>query len=436
MDKSKNNKLVEEYDFIDRAALYKELKNNQISNEDAQKFVESIFENYFLDNDNINFLQMNGYHFFSFLDDELCFCLSAKPYGECCKLNLKTDIHKEYVAFEKSLVNDKEYQKYLLNSQEIYQAVYKKVAKQEVCNYVSCSEPTVANNLYNFDFAKQKFVTTKKDIPFDNKYKMGDIFFDLAVKKTFTFNGFCKKHDELTNIKLSKDSKDKDIINLHYRALVFKAFNYKVYLNALKEEYLKYFNSIKEEGFKSLFIFRLKKVSNQTSSVFNTLVEYQKNLKTNNEIEIVKINLPVSEAIEVLDLVYPQICPNDFKLVNSVNNIFIQENIAIMNVANENKHSFTTFSYIKSNKALNEFFKQYLKIIKDKAKSEAAFVSNCALILTDNILFKQEYFDQLSQENKALFSALNKFRFENPNMGQEYIKMKFFAGFNKGNNFF
>ncbi|WP_162807933.1 hypothetical protein [Spiroplasma alleghenense] len=43
---------------------------------------------------------------------------------------------------------------------------------------------------------------------------------------------------------------------------------------------------------------------------------------------------------------------------------------------------------------------------------------------------------KLSHDEKVLYSALNKFRFESPKVGQEFIKMKFFAGFNKGSNFF
>ncbi|WP_339020292.1 hypothetical protein [Spiroplasma endosymbiont of Atherix ibis] len=49
--------------------LYKNARNTKISNEEAKKFIDSIFDNYFLDNDNINFLLKNNYNFFSF-DDE------------------------------------------------------------------------------------------------------------------------------------------------------------------------------------------------------------------------------------------------------------------------------------------------------------------------------------------------------------------------------
>ncbi|QEH61806.1 hypothetical protein SCHIN_v1c06090 [Spiroplasma chinense] len=435
MDKLNENN--ETLDILDRSELYKANRNNKISDTDAQKFVDKIFENYFLDNDNINFLQMNGFNFFVFNDNELCFCLSAKKYSECCKANLKKEVNENYIPYESSLTNKKTYLSYMEYSNALFEKHYKVLSKLEACNWPECKSSSVENKLYNIDFSKKNFLTTNTINPMDNNYKMGEVFFKPATNKNFKFFGLCKEHNEMIDsIVISKTSSDDELLKLHFKPILYKAFLLKVQLEMLKEEFRNNFNSIKEEGFKSLFIYRLRKVSNQTSSLLNLLNDYKKNVLKNESYEIIRMLLPSSETIKVYDLIYPQICPDDFRLVNSVNNVFVQENAATLIVVNDKSNSYISFVYDTKNKALNEFFKQYLKIIKNKAKSEAAFVSNCSLLFADNVLFNEDFFKKITDEDKALFSALNKFRYENPNMGQEYLKMKFFAGFNKGNNFF
>gem|GEM_PF-5452328 len=133
---------------------------------------------------------------------------------------------------------------------------------------------------------------------------------------------------------------------------------------------------------------------------------------------------------------YPQVCPNDFKMVNSINNIFIKENPMLINISQKADKTIISISFDKNNQILLKFIHQYLLLINEKIKNFEIFFSNCSLILTDNILFSKEYFEKLSKDEQALLSALNKFRLENPNAGQEYIKMQFFAGFIRGNNFF
>ncbi|AGR41110.1 SEC-C metal-binding domain-containing protein [Spiroplasma taiwanense] len=435
----KNNQETKDLlELVDKQALYKEIKNNKLSDSETQKFVEAIFENYFLDNDNINFLVNNGINFFNFEENELCFCLSGIKYSECCFANLSDKIDEQYIPFLKAILNKKDYDKYLSFSNKTFQNAYKDFAKLEKCNYSNCISKAVENRLYNFDFEKNMYVSTNNTNPFNNNYKMGDNFFNKVDNNNFKFFGFCTKHyNEINKIVINKESSDKDILLSNFSIILYKLFIARIQLFCLREEYRNYFNSIKDENIKPLFIYNLKRISNHVSSLVDTYNFIKKNI--NQELKnykILKFNLPKTDIFTISDLIYPQICPEDFKLVNSINNIFITENSAFLKMWVNKDSTLITIIFNNDNKILNNFFNQYKKIIHAKSKYEAAFISNCALILADNILFDKIWFDKLENNNKALFSALNKFRFEHPNMGQEYLKMKFFAGFNKGNNFF
>ncbi|AOG60570.1 hypothetical protein SHELI_v1c06190 [Spiroplasma helicoides] len=436
MQKSeKENSLIE---LTDRVELYKQAKNINITDEEAQNFVNSILENYFLDNDNISFLQKNGYNFFTFSNNELCFCLSAKTYKECCKNLLKPENEeKDHISLEKALINNKDYESYLIYISELYKKHYEMIANQEVCHYPNCAEKSIECKLYNIDFEKDEFVTTNRINPFDNNFKIGQNFFQQVTKDHFKFYGLCKNHyKNISSLNLSKQSSEEDVLNTHLLPILHRTFILRVELETIREEFLENYLSMKDEGYKALLVYRIKKISNQLKSIVKTLEGYIKNLQKNTNLKVIRLDVPSSHEIKVLDVLYPQISPDDFGLVNSINNIYVEENTATMSIENDRTNSLIFYVYNKKNIRVDNFFKQYLKIIKAKPKFEASFASNCALILTDNVLFTKQYFEFLSDEEKALYSALNKFRFENPNMGQEYLKMKFFAGFNKGNNFF
>ncbi|QHX36626.1 hypothetical protein [Spiroplasma sp. BIUS-1] len=424
--------------LVDKQQLYRSAKNTKISNEDTQRFIDSIFGNYYLDNDNINFLVKNGYNFFSFEDDELCFCLSGEEFQKCCKANLKDKKDEKYIPFIKAIITYENYNDYLDFSSKLFEKTYSRLAENEKCNIPYCENKAVENHLYNLDFEKDKYVSSNKRNIFDNNYQMGHSFFNEVQNNQFVYFGFCDQHFiKIKNTEVTKESSDEEVLTLNFTTVVYKLFLARVQLEALKEEFRNYFNSILEENIKTLFIYNLKKISNHVSSLIDTYNFFLESLKGDSKnYEIVKFNLPKTKNFRIKDVFQPQITPENFKVVNSINNFFIPESFATI-VMNGDKHnSFITMVYDKRNENMSEFFKQYLKIVQSKTKSEAAFISNCSLILADNIIYDKKFFDDLEDNEKFLYSALNKFRFQHPNMGQEYLKMKFFAGFNKGNNFF
>ncbi|AUM62621.1 hypothetical protein [Spiroplasma monobiae] len=424
--------------LVSKQQLYKAARNTKISNEDTQRFIDSIFGNYYLDNDNINFLVKNGYNFFSIDDEELCFCLSGIVFKECCKANLSEDKKENYIPFLKAIISYENYSEYLDFSSKLFEKNYSAMSENEKCNIPYCDKKAVENKLYNVDFNVCKLVSSNKRNIFDNNYQMGHSFFNEVKDDQFRYYGFCDQHYiKIQNIEMTKKSSDEDILTINFTTVVYKLFLARVQMEALKEEYRNYFNSISQEAIKALFIYNLRKVSNHLSSLIDLYNFFLESLKGDSkDYEIVKFNLPRTNNFRIKDVFQPQITPENFKVVNSINNLFIPESFATISMYSDKNNSFITMVYDRKNQNMKEFFDQYLKVVKSKMKSEAAFISNCSLILADNIIFNKEWFDGLEDQEKFLYSALNKFRFEHPNMGQEYLKMKFFAGFNKGNNFF
>jgi hypothetical protein len=119
--------------LIDRNELEKKARrDNKLNDSDAQNFIDSIMTNYFLDNDNINFLESKGIAYFTFKDSEQCFCISGKKYGECCKLKLVTDKDETYVPYIKSLMNENDYANYVARMNKIYLEEKKIIVKKQI----------------------------------------------------------------------------------------------------------------------------------------------------------------------------------------------------------------------------------------------------------------------------------------------------------------
>ncbi|AKX34036.1 hypothetical protein SLITO_v1c03830 [Spiroplasma litorale] len=428
----KNLKLL-----IDKQKVYKEALNNRISDDEARKFVDALFENYFLDNDNINFLVSNGVNFFNIDNNEQCFCLSNKQFKDCCFKSLKKTKKKEYLTFLKAIVNKEEYPKYLEYSNNLYLKHYRALGKDEVCHFINCEKNAVENNLYKINFEEESYLSTYRKNVFDNHFPFGEIFFNNVNNNTFNFYGFCSEHfNYVKNIDIRENSSDSDLKLVNYSSLLFKLFNNRVYLSALKEEFYEIFNSL-DSSLKPLYVYNLKKVSNKVSSLLNLYSRYKECLREENDnFKILKFSLPKSNNFLVFDLMYPQVTPEDFKMVNSINNVFLEEKAALISMFKTDKGIFSTIIYNKKDEQLNSYFDQYLKIMEGKQKNYEFFITNCALILCDNIILNKSFFEKFNEGEQIFYSALNKFRFEHPNMGQEYLKMKFFAGFIKGNNFF
>lgn len=428
---------IKEINPVSARDVAKEMQDNQLSRQDKDRFIESIMDNYYLDNDNINFLEDNGYSFFKLLDTDQCFCLSGLEFQTCCKLKMQPAQAFEHISYEKSLTLPDEFEYYKQKMQKLFLKHYEIVAQAQQCALLNCKQAAVESQLYDKDFKAERFYATNKINPLDSFFKMGENFFEAVTPNNFKFYGFCAEHSaKINSITLTSSSSDIEIIQVHLKAILFKLFNAKVCLAVSKEDFINNFNSIKEEGYKAIYIYRLKKLANQMTSLEQTLTKYLNNLDKNQEIKIIKWELSRQKNFEILDLMYPQICPSDFQVVNSVNNVFVNESPVSICVNETNKKTVVTIAFDRSNKKLITFFHQYLLIIDEKEKNQEFFTSNCALILADNIIFSAKFFEKLTNDEQVFLSALNKFRYENPTAGHEYVKMQFFAGFTKGNDFF
>ncbi|ASP28150.1 hypothetical protein SCORR_v1c03760 [Spiroplasma corruscae] len=428
----KNLKLL-----VDKQKVFKEALDNKISNLEAKKFVDALFENYFLDNDNINFLVSNGVNFFNIDNNEECFCLSTKLFKDCCFKNIRKNKKTNYYIFLKALINKEEYPKYLEYSNSLFLKNYRQMGKEEVCHFLDCEKNAVENTLYKINFENDSYYSTYKKNPFDIHYSFGEIFFNKIRNDNFNFYGFCSEHfNYISNIDIKEGSTNEHIALVNFSSILFKLFISRVQLQSMKEEFYEVFSSL-DSSIKPLYVYNLRKLSNRVSSLLNLFSSYKGFLKKeNNDFEIIKFVLPKTNNFLVSDLMYPQVTPDDFKMVNSINNVFVEEKCALINTFKNDRYNYVTIIYNKKDEKLSDFFDQYLKIIDNKQKNIEYFVTNCALILCENTILSENFFNKFSNEEKSFYSAMNKFRFEHPSMGQEYLKMKFFAGFTKGNNFF
>lgn len=427
-----DNKLKDQdvFDFVDRVKLYKSAKDRELNDAQTQRFLESIMSNYYLDNDNINFLQENGMSLFEWLDDEKCFCFSGKDFANCCK-NKMLPKGDNYVSYVESLASTELYKDHL----KLMDEICNEVVINTSCYYPECGNESVLNNLYlNED--KDVYVSSVKKSLFDSKYEMGKNFFEPIESNCFTHNSFCNGHNEFI-VSLEQKFDNESALIKSFAIAAYEFSKLKTIQETLREEFIRYYNSIESDGFKAYMVASLKKQTNNlkaASILFDSLRNCVSQKETNN-FKVISFELNKQSSLKFKGFVYPQVTPVDYKLVNSVNNVLLTPNVMIMNVCSTNKNSIISFVINKNDNSLIEYMHQWEKKLVTK-DSKQSFVTNTALILGDNILLNQKWFIKHSHDEKVLYSALNKFRYEDPGMGQEYIKMKFFAGFDKGNNFF
>jgi uncharacterized protein YchJ len=425
--------------LIDRNELEKKARrDNKLNDSDAQNFIDSIMTNYFLDNDNINFLESKGIAYFTFKDSEQCFCISGKKYGECCKLKLATDKDETYVPYIKSLMNENDYANYVARMNKIYLEEKKNYSENTNCFFPECENKTVENKFYH-DVKANDFVTTKVANPLDARYKMGEVFFKTVDENGFKYFGFCQKHfDAITELYEKKDLDDQDVLNLSLEVIVFRLINAMILLRVAQKEYLQWYNSVEEEGYQAYMTVHLRKVSENLKGILNLYKLITENIRNQSllRLKIWKVKLPHTNKFICRDIVAPQLTPDDFKLVNSVNNVLITPKFLVQNMIQTKKETIVYYLYEKVDDAMANFVKQYQLKLLNKKKETECFVSNTSLILTDCILFSKNWFEKQPQQDQMVLSALNKFRFDQPDIGREYIKMQFFASFDKGNNFF
>ena len=413
-------------------------EDNKLNDLDAQKFVESIMTNYFLDNDNINFLEDKGISYFTFSIKEDCFCISGKKFGDCCFNKLEQKVDKDYVPYIKALASEDDYKNYVEKLNRVFNEETVRYIDGLSCHVPGCDKNAVENQFYHeVDLAD--FKTTRVFNPFDARYKMGDVFFKECDEKTFKYFGFCEEHFNIIKELYKKpELDDNDILTLSLETIVYKLFFTMIQFKATHREYLKWYNSVEEQGYKAYMTVHMRKVSSNLKGIFNIFKIVTDNISKNTftKLKTWKVELPKAKNFWCHDLVEPQITPDDFKVVNSVNNVLRTKNFIVQCMRTVGKKTEVLYVYDKLDENTAAFIKQFQLKALNKKTSLEHFVSNVSLILSDNILLATKWFEKLNEQEQQIYSALNKFRFDQPDIGREYIKMQFFAGFDRGNNFF
>ncbi|WP_338973030.1 hypothetical protein [Spiroplasma endosymbiont of Panorpa germanica] len=439
-----NKKDINENDLlqdIDREKLFSEINDNKMKDSDKSSFVEAIMGNYFLDNDNINFLEDYGYGFWKYLDNEKCICLSDKKFKDCCKKKMKRQKGFEFVSLVESLDSEETYKKYLSDASVNLNKIIEKNIQESKCSFPDCDKKAIENFLYDFSNIKNNYLSVVKKNILDTRFTMGENFFQPVESEMFSFFGFCEEHDNLTSLeslKLDLNSSQLSIAMFNYRNLAYKKSRLENFYQTIYEEFIDNYLNVSKEGYQAMMVFKLRRTINSILAIRNMFEKLKEAIKNNDfkEFNFQSFELKKQDNFVVRDLIYFQVTPKSYTVINSVNNPLINEDIALISLFQVKKSSIVQFMYLKRSSKIESYFQEWKEINEDKLNNLESWVTNNALILTDNILISQKMWSKLSHEDKILYSALNKFRFENPKPGQEFIKMKFFAGFQKGSNFF
>ncbi|WP_338970908.1 SEC-C metal-binding domain-containing protein [Spiroplasma endosymbiont of Labia minor] len=426
MDKEKyqDDDLLEVFDIKDRIAIN---KDKIISQESNERFLNSIMDNYFLDNDNIIFLQEHGYAIFYFDDNESCICGSNKKYQDCHKKLLKSQ-GENYITYAEALNNDQDYNEYLNINKILIDNISQAYINTAKCNFLDCDRMVIKTSLVD----DKKWLTSIKVNYIDTKLTIGNDFFINKVDKILECNSFCLEHNDV----LKKMNNWKSSFFL---SSAFTLQRNTIIFNFALSEFENKFNSIKSDGYKALMIYHLRKLKQEFKSSLLQIERIRNAWKTNDfsdfKLHNWKIDKVKNQNFQCSDFFYPQIMPENFETVNSVNNPLT--NIYNGFVFNEfiDHEIMSTFVWHKDDDKITKFMNQWIQKIKTDNEVRH-FISNVCLILSNVILFDENYYSKLTKDEQILNSALSKFRFETPKMGQEYIKMKFFAGFDSGNDLF
>ncbi|AHI53871.1 hypothetical protein SSABA_v1c04640 [Spiroplasma sabaudiense Ar-1343] len=427
---------------IDREKLFSEIQDNQMGESAKKNFLDNIMNNYFLDNDNFNFLEDNGIKIWEFSENENCICLEPKKYKDCCQLKLQPKRNENYISMVESLESNDSYNEYIKKMKHSFDKEIENFIKIGSCSFFDCHEKLVKSNLWDEkNFFDEEFFSALRQNVFDTRFTMGTTFFNKVDPKIFDYYGFCKEHSQIVSnnhLKISSSNDHEKILTLNFAIIAFKYYFAKNTYQVMYDEYINNYLSIEKIGHKAMMVFRLRKVINNLKEIKINFFEIQKALQKQDcsSFEFTDFDMKNQNNFVVRDIVQFAITPKNFTVINSVNNPFKKDLIAFMNVLVINKKTVVSFMHLKSSTELNDYFKEWKELNLEKKVDWETWISNNALILTDGILLNFKKWNDFNTEEKVLFSALNKFRFENPQPGQEYLKMKFFAGFNKGNNFF
>ncbi|AXK51147.1 hypothetical protein [Spiroplasma alleghenense] len=380
-----DNDLLQE---IDREKLFSEIQDNKMKDSDKGSFVAAIMENYFLDNDNINFLEDYGYGFWNFLEGENCICLSEKKFGDCCKPKLKKNDKIEYLSLVESLDSEENYKIYLKNLEPILSKVIEKNNKNSKCQFPDCKNLAVENNLFSdIDLDKNEFLSTAKKNIIDSKFTMGENFFNPLVSDIFNFYGLCAEHDTATsqnNLKIGINSTELEKALFNLRTVIYKKIKIEVTYYTLYEEFINNYLNVTKTGYQAMMVFKMRKIINSVKEIRDIFSNLFEAIKNNNlsAISFVDYDLKKQDNFQIRDLINFQVTPKSYTVINSVNNPLINEEMAVINVIQSKKSTFVSFMYLKKSEKIKKYFEEWSEINEEKAQNLEPWVTNNSLILS------------------------------------------------------
>ncbi|WP_342269403.1 hypothetical protein [Spiroplasma endosymbiont of Aspidapion aeneum] len=425
-------------DFFSEIDLFKELRDTKIKDEDKSKFLNEIKTNWYLDSDSINFLIENNINFFTFIGSK-CFCMSNKNFENCHLSQVSNIIDDKYICSYEALKDNKLWEQYLHWSKNFILQSREEFDQNIKCQFIDCNNNAKNVNLYqNLDLGI--YLSSVKENFLDIMSIMGSVFFKQVEPEAFIFSGLCTECDKkITTLEKNIDKlSDLEKISVLYRTVLFKKYflGFKHFI--LTKEYLQYYNSIKLDGYKNLMTYHIKKVLNEYIYICELQETFKEVLKSkeNNKLSIFEFRVKGEDNFTIKDTFMPQVIPETFETINANNNLFIKSRMGVINIFKIKDEFLAIMCIDRNDVMLKNYFSYWKNLLKNYTKETECFITNISLIVSDNILVKEEWFNKLDINDKVVISMFNKIRFDSPKDGKDLLTIKMLSNFGKGNNFF
>lgn len=427
--------------------MEKAKKLEALNNQDqiAETILQDMLKSYYLDDGQLDYLHANYHHIFDFADSEVCICFSGKNYDQCCKTRVVTStaLKTNYISLIEVIKNNSLKDKYIKQEIEQLKSLKYRFNQQEGCMFISCDNKAINISLYELnDFAS--IINNKKSkneqVYLIDKVNENHIiknpnqsFLSLtAIDQTYQAKLVCQKHyDSFLKVYES---------NISYiaKTLLFNLYQTKIEYQNEHQAFVKYYNNRSKLVEQVLMVLKLRKKMSLLAALESEWV-YINSILTDqrlaNNYKSVEYVLPYNENFVINDILLPQVTPNSYRCINSLNNPFVENKLLFVHTVSTNKQSMKIiFNYHYQSEVFALFFSEWNKIIKSTSQKQN-FISSMLVSLANHLMLSTKFYDSLTDNSKRMLNAYYYYRFEQPSPSQsEYVIMNFFTNLHKGLN--
>ncbi|WP_342252336.1 hypothetical protein [Spiroplasma endosymbiont of Amphibalanus improvisus] len=419
--------------------------NNNKFNLAEQDLLESLLESYYLDDDQLDYINKFYKEIFTINDNEKCLCNSKLTWEKCCKKKMDDNSTEEnYISFFQTINNPKLKSKYI-NQINKYNKLSIKAIKESPCFINNCQNKKTAMNLYSADelmeiknknlkedtneaylinVLDKKHIIKNIDTPFLNKENVND---------NYKFYAVCKEHKKIFN-----NSKGK--LNKNLIALISKIYKYEIVNKCYQHQVVNFYKNLQvaEQVF---LIIKWRMHNNVLIALYDDLQLMADNVDNENNNFVTKLFfLPNTNNFLLNDVILPPVTPITFRPINSINNPFLKKKPLYIHTSKTQRDKedklLVTFTYRKEYKNLDLYFKEWISKFKNNKQIES-WISGIVISLSDQMLIQKQWFEKLKDSEIKIMNLHYYYRFEHPSGSQQELSIQtFYNNLHKSINIF